>query len=72
MGLLRFLRGFSASSKPIQVMDRVQIITVVQGETPGLLHQSGQVVLITDDTIGLVQLDSGEVVPIDLARLRRI
>ena len=55
----------------IAVNDRVQIIKAPQDQ-PGLLNQTGQVVMITDDVNCAVQLDNGAAATVTADQLKKI
>ncbi|MEK7233334.1 MAG: hypothetical protein AAB268_05935 [Elusimicrobiota bacterium] len=55
----------------IEVNDRVQIIKAPQDQ-PGLLNQAGKVMMITDETNYLVQLDNGEAANVTADQLKKL
>lgn len=58
-------------SMAIEVNDRVQVIAVPQGQ-PGLLNQAGKVMMITDETNYLVQMDNGEAASLTADQLKKL
>ena len=55
----------------IEVNDQVQIIEAPQDQ-PGLLNQAGKVMMITDETNYLVQLDNGEAASLTADQLKKL
>lgn len=58
-------------SMAIEVNDRVQIIKAPQDQ-PGLLNRAGKVMMITDETNYLVQLDNGEAASLTADQLKKL